>query len=114
MQHGGSVVAACGLYSTSSVVVVHRFSCSAACRIFLDQAGVELLSLALRSGFLSTVPPGKSALFLIILTDFCCLNLGHYVLKIMEALNDIIFYQSEFILYSGRRQRQGHSLFYWF
>ena len=104
----------CGLYSTGLVVVVHRFSCYAACRIFLDQAGVKLLSLALRSGFLSTVPPGKSALCLITLTDFFCLNLGHYVLKIMEALNDIIFYQSEFTLYCGRRQRQGHSFFYWF
>ena len=103
---------ACELWSKGSVVVVPRFSCSAACRISLDQAGVELMSPALRSGFLSTVPLGKSALFLIALTDFFCLNLGHYVLKIMEALNDIIFYQSEFTLYSGRRQREGHSLFY--
>ena len=31
------VIAALGLYSTASVVVVHRLSCSKACGIFLDQ-----------------------------------------------------------------------------
>ena len=33
----GSVVAACGLYSAGSVVVVHRLSCSVAYGIFPDQ-----------------------------------------------------------------------------
>ena len=33
----GSVVVACGLYSTGSVVVVYGLSCSAACGIFPDQ-----------------------------------------------------------------------------
>ena len=32
-----SVVVACGLWSTGSIVVVHRFSCSVACGIFPDQ-----------------------------------------------------------------------------
>ena len=32
-----SVVVACGLYSTGSVVVTHGLSCSAACGIFPDQ-----------------------------------------------------------------------------
>ena len=32
-----SVVAACGVYSPDSVVVVHRLSCSMACDIFPDQ-----------------------------------------------------------------------------
>ena len=31
------VVAASGLWSTGSIVVVHGISCSAACEIFLDQ-----------------------------------------------------------------------------
>ena len=33
----GSVVAARGLWSSGSVVVAHRLSCSVGCRIFLDQ-----------------------------------------------------------------------------
>ena len=33
---GASVVVALGLQSTGSVVVVHRFSCPAACGIFPD------------------------------------------------------------------------------
>ena len=37
LQHVGLVVVACGFQSASSVVVVHRLSCSAACGIFPDQ-----------------------------------------------------------------------------
>ena len=37
LWHVGSVVVACVLQSTDSVVVAHRFSCSAACGIFPDQ-----------------------------------------------------------------------------
>ena len=37
LWHTGSVVVACGLQSTASVVVAHRLSCSAVCGIFLDQ-----------------------------------------------------------------------------
>ena len=45
--------------STSSVVVVHRLSCSAACRIFPDQ-GLPM-SPAFTGRVLSTVLPGKSS-----------------------------------------------------
>ena len=37
LWHVSSVVAACRLQSTGSVVVAHRLSCSVACGIFLDQ-----------------------------------------------------------------------------
>ena len=37
LWHVGSVVVACGLQSTGSVVVAHGLSCSVACGIFLDQ-----------------------------------------------------------------------------
>ena len=43
----------------SSVVVVHGFSCSAACGIFLDQ-GLNPCPPALAGGFLTAAPPGKS------------------------------------------------------
>ena len=55
----GSVGVARRLWSTGSIVVVHRLSCSAVCGIFLDQ-GVEPVSPALASGFFTTEPPGKS------------------------------------------------------
>ena len=37
MQHVGFAVAAPGLSSTGSAVIVHGLSCSVACGIFLDQ-----------------------------------------------------------------------------
>ena len=37
LWHSGSVVVACRLQSTASVVVAHGLSCSMACGIFLDQ-----------------------------------------------------------------------------
>ena len=37
LQHMGSVVVACRLWSMGSVVVVHGLSCLEACGIFLDQ-----------------------------------------------------------------------------
>ena len=49
----GSVIAAPGLWSTVSVAVVHRFSCSLARGIFLNQR----LKLC---GFFTTEPPGKT------------------------------------------------------
>ena len=48
-----------------AVVVAHGLSCSAACGIFLDQ-GSNPCPLHLAGGFLTTVPPGKSQVFLII------------------------------------------------
>ena len=42
-----------------SVFVVHGFSCSAACGIFLDQ-GWKPASPALTGRFLTTGPPGKT------------------------------------------------------
>ena len=64
----GSVVVARGLYSTGSIVVAHRLSCSAACGIFLDQGSnpcplhwqADSFFFFLAGGFLTTVPPGKS------------------------------------------------------
>ena len=44
-----------------SVVTVHRLSCSAECGILVPRPGIEPLSLALQSGFLTTGPPGKSS-----------------------------------------------------
>ena len=42
-----------------SVVAVHGFSCSAACRILVSQPGIELEFPALQGRFLTTGPPGK-------------------------------------------------------
>ena len=43
-----------------SLVVVCRLSCSAACGILVPRPGLEPVSPALESGFLTTGPPGKS------------------------------------------------------
>ena len=51
------------LKNLGSVVVAHGLSCSAACEIF-PGPGLEPVSPALAGGFLITVPPGKSSLFL--------------------------------------------------
>ena len=52
----GSAVAALGLQSTGSVVVVHQLSCSVACGTIPDQ-GFEPVSCIGR--FSTTEPPGK-------------------------------------------------------
>ena len=44
MRHVGSVVVVPGFYSTGATVVVHGFSCSVACEIFLDE-GLNLCVL---------------------------------------------------------------------
>ena len=49
LQHAGSVVVACRLYSTDSVVVVHWLSCSNACGIFPD-LGIKPASPAWQAG----------------------------------------------------------------
>ena len=49
---GASVVVACGLESTGSIVVVQGVSCSEA----LTRSGVKPLSPVLADGFLFTVP----------------------------------------------------------
>ena len=60
----GSVV--CGTWAlsltcASSVVVLHRLSCPAACGIILvPRPGIEPTSPALEGGFFTTGPPGKS------------------------------------------------------
>ena len=46
-----------GLWSTGFVVVVHRLSCSVACRMLLDQGSNR--SLALQGKFFTSEPPGK-------------------------------------------------------
>ena len=51
------VVATPRLYSTGSVVVVHKFSCSTACGI--SRPGIKLVSPVLPGGFFTTEPPGK-------------------------------------------------------
>ena len=43
----------------ASIVEAHGLGCSAACGIF-PRSGIEPVSPALASGFLPTVPPGKS------------------------------------------------------
>ena len=60
----GSGVVACRLQSADSEVVAHRLSCPTAYEIFPDQRS-NLCSPAVASEFLSTVPPGKSSLFLL-------------------------------------------------
>ena len=54
-----SLIAEHGLWSTGSVAVVHRFSCSMACGIFPDQGSNPSVSPALVGGFFTTEPPGK-------------------------------------------------------
>ena len=44
-----------------SLVMAHRFGCSAACGILVLQAGIKPMSLALESGFLTAGPPGQSS-----------------------------------------------------
>ena len=56
----GSAVAGPGLESTGSVVVAHGPCCSKASKI---RPGSEPVSLALVTGFFSTVPPEKSSYF---------------------------------------------------
>jgi len=53
-----SVVAAHGLYSSGSVVVVHRLSCSVACRIFLDR-GLNLCPLHWQADSFTLYPQGN-------------------------------------------------------
>ena len=43
----------------ASVVTVHRLSCPMTCGISVSGPGVEPMSPALASGFLTTGPPGK-------------------------------------------------------
>ena len=50
------------LWCTGSVVVACGLSCSKACCILVPWPGVEPMSPALQSGFLTTGPPGKSPL----------------------------------------------------
>ena len=64
MRSTGSGVVACRLQSTDSEVVAHRLSCPTAYEIFPDQRS-NLCPPAVASEFLSTVPPGKSSLFLL-------------------------------------------------
>ena len=53
------------LGATASVVVAHGVSCSVACGMWdLPGPGLKPVSPALAGGFLTTVPPGKSFLFL--------------------------------------------------
>ena len=59
----GSVV--CGTWAlllrhASSIVVVHRLSCPAACGILVPWTGIEPTSPALEGKFFTTGPPGKS------------------------------------------------------
>ena len=58
LQHVSSIVVAPRLWSTDSIVLMHRLSCPTACRIFLDQ-GSNLCVPALAGKFFLTEPPGK-------------------------------------------------------
>ena len=55
-----SVVAACGLQSMGSVVVVHVLFCPAACGIS-PGPGIQSVFPALAGRFLTFGPPGKSS-----------------------------------------------------
>ena len=56
-----SPVAACGLQSVGSIVVVHNgLSCPISWRIPVPRPGIEPVSPALEGRFLTTGPPGKS------------------------------------------------------
>ena len=74
----GLFVVACGLSSCGarapeslgSVVVALGLSCPAACGILVSRSGIEPVSPALESRFLTTGPPGKSQHKLIILFYF--------------------------------------------
>ena len=44
----------------ASLVVVHKLRCPVACGILAPQPGINLASLALEGGVLTTEPPGKS------------------------------------------------------
>ena len=54
-EHMGSVVAARGL------------SCPAACGILVPRPGIKPASPALEGGFLTTGPPGKSQIFIVLI-----------------------------------------------
>ena len=58
-RHTGFYSVAHSLYSSGSVVVAHRLSCSAACECFQDRES-NLRPLHLAGEFLSLVPPVKS------------------------------------------------------
>ena len=62
------------LQCTDPLVVVCRLSCSTAYRILVAQPGIEPVTPALQSGFLTTGPPGKShrVTFLIGLVGWYC------------------------------------------
>ena len=67
-ERAGSVVSAHGLSScgaqalehTGSVVVARKLSCPTACGILVSRPGIKPASPALKGGFLTTGPPGKS------------------------------------------------------
>ena len=69
MRHAGSFVVASGLLSScgawapervGSVVVARGLSCPVACGIFVPSPGIEPTPPALEGRFLTTGPPGKS------------------------------------------------------
>ena len=63
--HEGSRVAAHGLWSSrTSVVVAHGLSCLKTCGILVPQAGIEPGSPALQGGFPTTGSRGKKSLFI--------------------------------------------------
>ena len=55
LHHTESFILALGLSS-----LVHKLNCSKACRILVPGPGIKPASPALRGGFLTTGPPGKS------------------------------------------------------
>ena len=62
----GSFLAVHGLSSCgtkASVVVAHGLSCPVACRILVPGPGIEPMSSALQSGFLTTGPSVPGMLF---------------------------------------------------
>ena len=89
----GSVLLACGLWSTwasvvvapglsacgvGSVVVMHGLRCSAACRILVPQPGIKPVSSALQGRFFTTGPPGTSLFFSLINVRWICFWVNNY------------------------------------
>ena len=71
---------------TGLVVGTHTLSCPAACEILVPQPGMEPMSPALKGGFLTTGPPGKSLHYGLLQDTECsslCYTVGPCCLSIL-------------------------------
>ena len=92
-----SVAAARGLQSTGSVVGVHGLSCSRACGT--SQTRGRRVSLVLQGGFLTTGPPGKASLSLLLTQKTLGFHSHQKVpFKPMFTRSNIIFTKQMFVV----------------